>query len=247
MEKNVHEMIDYKRVAAVEGMEPAPAADRRAAKDSEATKSAILTAATYEFSEFGVSGARIDRIAARANANKSLIYSYFGDKEELYKIVLRSAYIQIRMGERELDLSSYGPVEGVLRLVEFTFDHYNDNPWFLRLLAEENLRRGATVSQIGDIRQIQSQLTDTVSLMLEKGHRDGIFTREISATSLYLLIASLFYFPMANRYTLSAVFGVEADSPAWSAALLRQSQDIVLAYLCAPASGAATDPATPEG
>ncbi|MEV5475073.1 TetR family transcriptional regulator [Streptomyces sp. NPDC052207] len=59
-------------------------------RDSRATKKLLLGAATVEFAEFGLSGARIDRIAERAGANKRLLYVYFGDKEKLFEAVLRT-------------------------------------------------------------------------------------------------------------------------------------------------------------
>jgi AcrR family transcriptional regulator len=58
-------------------------------RDSAATKMLLLSAATTEFAEYGLAGARIDRIAERAGANKRLLYVYFGDKDELFEAVLR--------------------------------------------------------------------------------------------------------------------------------------------------------------
>jgi len=49
----------------------------------------ILAAALKEFAAKGFAGARVDVIARRANINKRMLYHYFGDKEELFKAVLR--------------------------------------------------------------------------------------------------------------------------------------------------------------
>ena len=57
-------------------------------RDARATSELILTAATSEFARHGYAGARIDRIADAAGANKRLIYVYFGDKDRLYAAVL---------------------------------------------------------------------------------------------------------------------------------------------------------------
>jgi AcrR family transcriptional regulator len=67
--------------------EPAPRASRP--KNSAATKELLLAAATAEFADHGLAGARIDRIAERAGANKRLLYVYFGDKEQLFEAVLQ--------------------------------------------------------------------------------------------------------------------------------------------------------------
>jgi AcrR family transcriptional regulator len=57
-------------------------------RDSRATRELLLAAATEEFAEYGLAGARIDRIAERAGANKRLLYVYFGDKDQLFDAVI---------------------------------------------------------------------------------------------------------------------------------------------------------------
>jgi len=59
--------------------------------DSTATKARLLDAAFAEFAEHGIAGARIDRIAEQAKANKRLIYVYFGNKEQLFETVVGRA------------------------------------------------------------------------------------------------------------------------------------------------------------
>ncbi|MDQ1430127.1 MAG: TetR/AcrR family transcriptional regulator [Actinomycetota bacterium] len=58
-------------------------------RDPEATKARILAAALREFSAKGISGARVDAIAARAKVNKRMLYYYFESKEELFREILR--------------------------------------------------------------------------------------------------------------------------------------------------------------
>lgn len=60
-------------------------------RDSSATKARLLDAAFDEFAAYGIAGARVDRIAEAAGANKRLIYVYFGNKEQLFDEVLRRA------------------------------------------------------------------------------------------------------------------------------------------------------------
>jgi AcrR family transcriptional regulator len=59
--------------------------------DSTQTKRRLLDAAFAEFAEFGLAGARIDRIAERAGANKRLIYLHFGNKEQLFDLIVGQA------------------------------------------------------------------------------------------------------------------------------------------------------------
>ena len=56
----------------------------------------ILSAALREFAAKGFAGARVDAIARRASINKRMLYHYFGDKEDLFKAVLRRKICQRR-------------------------------------------------------------------------------------------------------------------------------------------------------
>ena len=56
-------------------------------RDAEETRRRLLRAATLEFAERGLAGARVDRIAASAGASKPLLYTYFGNKENLFDAV----------------------------------------------------------------------------------------------------------------------------------------------------------------
>jgi AcrR family transcriptional regulator len=48
----------------------------------------ILAAARAEFAQYGLAGARIDRIARAASASKERLYAHFGDKETLFRDVV---------------------------------------------------------------------------------------------------------------------------------------------------------------
>ena len=60
-------------------------------QDPQGTKQNILEIASEEFALNGLSGARIDEIAARTRSSKRMIYYYFGDKEGLYLSALENA------------------------------------------------------------------------------------------------------------------------------------------------------------
>ena len=49
---------------------------RNSRRDPGRNQERILGAATEEFSRYGLGGARVDRIAARAGANKRMLYYY---------------------------------------------------------------------------------------------------------------------------------------------------------------------------
>jgi AcrR family transcriptional regulator len=59
-----------------------------AKRQREDTRERILEVATEEFAQKGLAGARVDEIARKAQANKQLVYYYFGGKLGLYNEVL---------------------------------------------------------------------------------------------------------------------------------------------------------------
>lgn len=103
--------------------------------DSKATRERILTAATTEFARYGVAGARIDRIAATASANKRAIYDYFGDKDALFAEVLRD---QLSRCAEEVPLDGTDLPAFVRDLMAYHHAH----PEALRLLLWEALEYG---------------------------------------------------------------------------------------------------------
>ncbi|MEM6711351.1 MAG: TetR/AcrR family transcriptional regulator [Pseudomonadota bacterium] len=183
-------------------------------RDASKSKRAILDAALIEFSMHGYAGARVDAIAGRAGVSKPLIYTYFGDKAAIYAAALREAYVQIRLGERQLNLDDMDPETAIRALVTFTLKHFREKPWFVSMLNTENLRGGGTVREIEDVGQIQSNLLIKLQALLERGVEQGAFRPGITATELYISIASLCYFPISNAHTLRAVFDVPVDD-AW--------------------------------
>jgi AcrR family transcriptional regulator len=105
---------------------------------AEQSKSRILEAAFREFAEYGVAGARVDRIATSAACNKNLIYVYFGSKEALFASVLdrhlSEAYAGLPFTPEDLP--------GYARRV---FDFAQANPGVYRLLAWATLERAAAL------------------------------------------------------------------------------------------------------
>lgn len=178
-------------------------------RDPERTRAAILHAATKEFAENGMGGARVDAIARRAGTNKRMLYHYFGDKEQLYLAVLEEAYVKIRTAERALDLGNRSPEEGIRELALFTWRYFLQNPEFLSLLGTENLHRARWLRQSKRLRELHSHLIGELSEVLERGAAQGIFTASVDPLHVYLTIASLGYFYLSNQYTLSTIFGRE--------------------------------------
>ena len=201
-----------------------------AKRDATASKRHILNAALREFSGLGLAGARMDAIAEAADVSKPMIYSYFGDKEDLYKAALRESYLQIRQGERKLQIDNLDPEDGIRELVRFTLNHFVSKPWFISMLNTENLLGGDAIRSMGDVSKIQSPLIDGLTALLKRGAARGIFRKDVDPIDIYITIASLCYFPVSNRHTLRVVFKVPIDKP-WLDRRAKVIAEMVLLYL----------------
>ena len=143
-----------------------------------------MTAAKKAFARKGLGGARVDEIALSANANKRMIYHYFGDKENLFLRVLEDAYIDIRQAEQSLELDSLPPKEALDKLVQFTWQYYISNPEFITLVNSENLHRARHLKKSKIIEHTNQQLTSLVEKLLERGVNEGYFVKVLILCSL---------------------------------------------------------------
>jgi AcrR family transcriptional regulator len=112
---------------------PAPDTPARP-RDAKATQERLLVAAIDEFAEHGLSGARIDRIAERAGANKRLIYAYFGNKDDLFDAVLARTLGVLT------ETVPFTP-EDLPGFAGALFDELVDQPKALRLATWRNFQR----------------------------------------------------------------------------------------------------------
>ncbi len=103
-----------------------PYAAQKVARNPEATRKRIFEAAIDEFARHGIAGARIDRIAKRAGANKQLIYAYFGSKQELFDRVITD---QVRRFHEEVHLDP----NDIPAFAGAAFDFFTDHPAAVRL------------------------------------------------------------------------------------------------------------------
>jgi TetR/AcrR family transcriptional regulator len=202
--------------------------DRR---DPALTKSLILSAAQDEFAEYGLNGARVDRIARRIGASKNLIYHYFGNKDRLYLVVLESIYRRMREEQHDLELQSLPPADGMRRLVANTFEHFVRAPALIRLMSIENIHYARHLKKSTSVKPLYAPLMKTIRSLLTRGQKEGVFRKDVDPVDLYISISGLAYFYLSNQHSLSWIFDQKFDEPK----RLRQRRvhvvDVILGYL----------------
>jgi len=152
-----------------------------AARDPEATKARIFEAAVAEFARHGIAGARIDRIAAEAKANKQLIYAHFGNKAELFASVLE---------KKMVDLAEAVPVDpdDIEGWADRLMDYHAAHPELLRLLFWEGLEYGTT--ELPHEEERQEHYARKVAA-LQDGQDRGVVTDALPARDLLLLLTAV--------------------------------------------------------
>lgn len=222
------------RVAKSQPRKPPAARHEPVQTVAERTMADIMAVATDEFAREGLSGARIDEIAARTKTSKRMIYYHFGSKEALYLAVLEAAYRRMRSVELGLDLDAKRPDQALRQLVRSTFDHHHANPDAVRIIMNENLQHGAYIRKSNVIQKLNVPAIDATKRILERGEKDGLFRRGIDPIELHMTISALSFHHVGNRYSFAAVFDVDMTS---RAAIQRRGEvvaDLVLAWVSRP-------------
>lgn len=218
-----------RRTRADRNAEPPP--PRR--RDAERTRARILAAATREFMERGLNGARVDNIAARTRINKRMIYYYFESKERLYLTVLENAYRSIREAEKQLRLDDLPPLEAIRLLAEFSFDYHWRHPQLAKLVVVENIHRGKYLARSDSISRFNLSIIDAIGKVLRRGAKEGVLRGDIDPVELHMTISALSLFHVTNRYTFGTVFRRDMMSEEAFAQRKKEIVDIVSRYVSA--------------
>ena len=211
-----------------------PARGERVQTVAERTMADIMNVATEEFAREGLSGARIDEIAARTRTSKRMIYYHFGSKEALYLAVLEAAYRRLRSVELGLDLEASRPDQALRQLIRNTFEHHHANPDTVRIIMNENLHYGAYIKKSRVIQKLNVPAIDATKRILERGEKDGLFRRGIDPIELHMTISALSFHHVANRYSFSSVFNVDMSSTAAIQGRSDVVADLILAWVARP-------------
>ena len=196
-----------KKAAAEADAEPGPL------RNPEASMQDILNIATEEFATNGLSGARVDEIAERTRTSKRMIYYYFGGKEGLYQAVLEKAYMDIRALEQRSKLLEMEPRAAMRKLIELTFDYDETHPQFISLVSVENIHQAKHLINLQSIKDVNASVIRTLSAILERGRKEGVFRSDLDPVDVHLLISAFCFFRVSNRHTFGAIFERDLSDP----------------------------------
>jgi AcrR family transcriptional regulator len=183
------------------------------AQAAAATRESILRAATKVFAKHGFAGGRVEQISKAAKSYDRMIYYYFGSKEGLFIAVLEEMYRRFNEAEAKLSLADVPPLDALVAVIRFMWVHYQKHPEFITLLNTENLHRGKHISKSLRAAEYSSPAVSVLGEVLARGVRQKLFRDDVPARDVYLMIASMGYFYLSNRFTLSAFLGEQLETP----------------------------------
>jgi AcrR family transcriptional regulator len=202
--------------------------------DEAGTRDKILNAALQEFSRHGLSGARIDTIAAESGINKGMIYYYFGSKDDLYVAALEESYRRFRQIESEVQVDSLAPLAALRQLASASFDFHAAHPEFIRMVMSENIHQGEFIRKIPELRAINRSAIIVLERLCQRGIAEGVFRADVDPVDLHMSISALSFYNVSNRHTFSFIFDRDLGAPDVHAARREVVVDTVLRYVRAP-------------
>jgi TetR/AcrR family transcriptional regulator len=144
-------------------------------------------AAFKEFAAKGFAGARVDTIARRASINKRMLYHYFGDKEALFREVLRR-----KMAERHA--WGLATPDSPAESLPYWFDLACKDKGWVRLLEWEALQFAE--GRLIDEERRRNSAEEAVKRILGRQSR-GHLSHEFEASQILLAMLALTWFPVA--------------------------------------------------
>jgi AcrR family transcriptional regulator len=191
----------------------------------------IIAVATDEFADKGLSGARIDEIAALTQTSKRMIYYYYGSKEGLYLAVLEDAYARARSAESGLHLDDVEPVEALKKLVSFSIDYKLAHPEFVRLVMTENIHSAEYLKLSKTAAHMNTPAIDLLKRIYDRGVASGDFRSGIEAFDLHMMISALSLYYVSNRPTIEVIFKRDITDKREIDRLRRNSIDMLLRFV----------------
>lgn len=204
---------------------------RRPRRSAEQNRQEIMRVATAEFATYGLAGARVSRIVQKAGTNPRMLYEQFGSKSALYVATLESALGALRAEELALDFERLDPLEGLLQLFDFMNGHFERNSHLVSLLRAENLMKARNMKKSPRVHEMSSPVLAMTERLLSRGIAEGKLATDIDPLRLYVMIAALSQFHLANVHTLSNEFGHDLSKPGWRAERRADARRMLASYL----------------
>jgi AcrR family transcriptional regulator len=153
--------------------------DGAMARDPEDKHRRLLEAGLAEFAEFGIAGARMDRLGRRAGCSVGLVYTYFGSKVGLFEAILDQV-VATAVATTPIDVSDLGEYAGKL------YDSHHKNPDIARVVAWDRLENTRTEPHPAVVAATQNKIA-----AIADAQANGLLTNRYDARQLLLIVQGM--------------------------------------------------------
>ena len=161
----------------------------------------IMEAAIVEFAVCGYDGARIDRIANKADINKAMIYYHFKGKEALYCHILTTVAETIYSGIMGLVNENLSPDKNLENLVKGYSQYLTKFPEnYLRIMIREIASGGKYFKKITVPRVIQPAM-QMITELITRGQKQNLFSETNPVFTMLHVMGAIIFFNLI-RITL---------------------------------------------
>ncbi|WP_409304570.1 TetR/AcrR family transcriptional regulator [Peribacillus sp. SCS-155] len=134
-------------------------------------KKLIVEAATKSFSQFGYKATTMDQVAKIANVGKGTIYTFFTNKEELFKEIVEGLIEEMKKKAEEAFKSEHSFVENVHNAIYSILEYRLEHQFTIKMMQEEKeIGTPAVLQMVREMEAaIVSYIKGKVALGVEKG------------------------------------------------------------------------------
>ncbi|EJP8343739.1 TetR/AcrR family transcriptional regulator, partial [Escherichia coli] len=141
--------------------------------------------------------------------------------------------------EKALDFSDLPPQKAIEKIIDFTWDYYISNPWFLKIVHSENQSKGVHYAKSQRLLEINHAHLQLMESLLDEGKKHNIFKPDIDPLQVNINIAALGGYYLINQHTLGLVYHISMVSPQALEARRKVIKETLLSWLLVDPSSTA--------
>ena len=191
----------------------------------------ILAATALEFAERGFAGARVDRIARRANVNKAMLYYHFKSKDRLYKTLIRGMFTLAAERLQTVARSTGSPAEKLDRAIAGFAAFIEEHAFFPAIMLREVAEGGAHLDRA--TLKALAAVPMAVGGIVQEGVAAGDFRAVHPVFAYFTMLAPIVFYlagtPIRKEISHLHVVDMHGMSPAEFVAQVQESMRRLLA------------------
>lgn len=148
-------------------------------RDPDAKRDQLFRAALVEFAQYGLAGARVDRLTKRAGISAGLVYSFYEGKAELFDAVF-DQIVELAISTVPIDADDLpGYAAGL-------YDAGVEHPEVARFMAWYQLERGEAGRRSATVAAMREKIT-----AIEAAQRRGTLASKLPAPQILALVLAI--------------------------------------------------------